>query len=302
MYQVFFGLTEAPFSITADTDFFYAYRSHQEAFNTLLLALSAGEGFIKISGEVGSGKTLLCRKLLASLGEEFVTAWLPNPQLNDKALRYAVAEELGLKLPRNAGQHRLLKQLNEHLIELQGQGKKMVLLIDEAQALSQESLEAVRLLSNLETQKRKLLQVVLLGQPELDRKLEQPSIRQLKQRIGFSCRLSPLDRRSLPYYLQHRLQQAGYNGPRLFSAGSLDTLYRASRGSPRLVNILSHKALMLAYGKGRRRIDRSLMRLAVRDTESVCRQGHPWGWVVMACLALASGAALAGYYMKSLPQ
>lgn len=302
MYEEFFGLTEAPFGITPDTDFFYAYHSHQEAFNTLVLALRNGEGFIKITGEVGSGKTLLCRKLLTSLGEDFVTAWLPNPQLNDKALRHAVAEELGLKLPRNLGQHRLLKQLNEHLIDLHGQGKQVVLLIDEAQALPQESLEAVRLLSNLETQKRKLLQVVLLGQPELDRKLENPSIRQLKQRISFSCRLSPLDRRSLPGYLQHRLQRAGYQGPRLFTAGSLDTLYRASRGTPRLVNILSHKALMLAFGKGRRRIDRSLIRLAVRDTEGVNSRSNPWGWVVMACLGLASGAALAGYYLKDLPQ
>jgi MSHA biogenesis protein MshM len=297
MYEAFFDLSEVPFGITPDTDFFYAYRSHQEAFNTLLLALRAGEGFIKITGEVGSGKTLLCRKLLESLGDEFVTAWLPNPQLNDKALRHAIAEELGLKLPRNIGQHRLLKRLNEHLIELQGEEKRVVLLIDEAQALPEESLEAVRLLTNLETQKRKLLQVVLLGQPELDRKLQQPSIRQLKQRISFSCRLSPLDRRSLADYLFHRLHQAGYNGPHPFTPGALGTLYRASRGTPRLVNILSHKAMMLAFGKGRRRIDRSLMRQAVCDTEGACRRKTPWGWVLTAILGLASGAALAGFYL-----
>nr|MDJ0808359.1 AAA family ATPase [Gammaproteobacteria bacterium] len=243
------------------------YRSHQEAFNTLLVALRSGEGFIKISGEVGTGKTLLCRKLLDALDGDYITAWLPNPQLNDKALRHAVAEELGLSLPRNIGQHRLLKALQDFLIDRQAEGKQAVLLIDEAQALPEESLEAIRLLTNLETRKRKLLQVVLLGQPELDRILERPSIRQLKQRITFSFELSPLDRQGMPDYILHRLRRAGYNGPPMFSKGALGVLYRASNGVPRLVNILSHKSLMLAYGKGQRRINRRLAICAVRDTE-----------------------------------
>ena len=295
MYQEFFSLREAPFSITPDTEYFYAYRSHQEALNTLLVALRSGEGFIKISGEVGTGKTLLCRKLLDALQEGYLTAWLPNPQLNDKALRHAVAEELGLTLPRNIGQHRLLKQLTEYLIQRQAEGRQAVLLIDEAQALPEESLEAVRLLTNLETRKRKLLQVVLLGQPELDRLLERSSLRQLKQRITFSYRLRPLDREGMPDYILHRLRKAGYNGPPLFSRGALRLLYRASGGVPRLINILCHKTLMLAFGKGQRQITRRQALRAIRDTEGV-RQ--PWFIERFGLLGLGCSCLFAAVYFR----
>lgn len=287
MYQEFFSLKEAPFSITPDTDFFYASKSHQEAFNTLLVALRSGEGFIKISGEVGTGKTLLCRKLLDSLKENYVTAWLPNPQLNDRALRHAVAEELGLILPGNIGQHQLLKQLHSHLIELQAKGKRAVLLIDEAQAMPEATLEAVRLLSNLETRKRKLLQVVLLGQPELDRMLERATIRQLKQRITFSYRLSPLDKQGMPDYILHRLRRAGFNGPPMFTKGALRALYRASGGVPRLINILSHKAMMLAFGKGQRQITRRLALMAIRDTEGTKQTWPAWSLKFLSLAGLS---------------
>jgi MSHA biogenesis protein MshM len=296
MYREFFGLREPPFSITPDTDFFYAYRSHQEAFNTLWVALRTGEGFIKITGEVGTGKTLICRKLLNALNAGYVTAWLPNPQLNDKALRHAVADELGLTLPRNIGQHRLLKQLHDHLIKLHTEGKRVVLLIDEAQALPEESLEAVRLLTNLETRKRKLLQVVLLGQPELDRTLERPAIRQLKQRITFSYKLSPLDRAGMQDYILHRLRKAGYDGPPMFSRGALKLLYRASGGIPRLVNILSHKSLMLAFGKGQRQITRALALAAIRDTEGVINHRPRWAFAFLSLFGVTSTCVLSSLY------
>ena len=296
MYQEFFSLKEPPFSITPDTDFFYAYRSHQEAFNTLLVALRSGEGFIKISGEVGTGKTLLCRKLLNSLDAHYVTAWLPNPQLDDKALRHAVAEELGLRLPGDIGQHRLLKLLHAHLIKLHADGKRGVLLIDEAQALPEASLEAVRLLTNLETRKCKLLQVVLLGQPELDRMLERPAIRQLKQRITFSYKLSPLDREGMQDYILHRLRMAGYNGPPMFSRGALKALYRASGGVPRLINILCHKTMMLAYGKGQRQITRRLALGAIRDTEGVRQPWPAWGLRLMSLVGVSATCLLTGSY------
>ena len=161
MYEQHFGLSEAPFSLTPDTGFFYNYPSHQEALNVLTVALSTGEGFIKVTGEVGTGKTLLCRKLLNTLGDDFVTAYIPNPILTPAALRHALADELGIRTARRTGQNRTVNLINERVIELQRKGKRVVLLLDEAQALPRDCLEAVRLLTNLETEKSKLLQVVL---------------------------------------------------------------------------------------------------------------------------------------------
>jgi MSHA biogenesis protein MshM len=302
MYREFYGLQQVPFSLTPDTDFFYAFASHQEAFNTLWLALRSGEGFIKITGEVGTGKTLLCRKLMDSLDDAYITAWLPNPQLNANALRHAVAEELGLELPRNIGQHRLLKELHAHLIRSHGEGKRTVLLIDEAQALSEEGLEAVRLLTNLETRKHKLLQVVMLGQPELDRLLDRPAIRQLKQRISFSYRLRPLDRPAMQDYILHRLRKAGYAGPPIFTRGALRILYRASEGVPRLVNILSHKSLMLGFGKGERQITRALVKSAIHDTEGARRPPPLWVSALLCLLGVTTTWALAAGYFWELGQ
>jgi MSHA biogenesis protein MshM len=240
--------------------------------------------------------------LLNCLDADYVTAWLPNPQLNDKALRHAVAEELGLELPRNIGQHRLLKQLHAHLIQLHAEGKRAVLLIDEAQALPEEGLEALRLLTNLETSKQKLLQVVMLGQPELDRLLEQAAIRQLKQRISFSYRLRPLDQAAMQDYILHRLRKAGYAGPPIFTQGALRVLYRASGGIPRLVNILCHKTLMLAFGKGQRRISKALAMGAIRDTEGARRPRPLWALTLLCLLGLSTTWALAAGYFWGLGQ
>jgi MSHA biogenesis protein MshM len=284
MYLQHFGLREAPFTLTPDTEFFFNHGSHQEALNVLLVALRAGEGFIKVTGEVGTGKTLLCRKLLNLVDDGLVTAYLPNPFLNPTALRMALAEELGIAFARNIGQHRLLKLITEKLVELSSADKRVVLLLDEAQAMPDESLEALRLLTNLETEKRKLMQVVLFGQPELDSRLSRRSLRQLRQRIAFSYRLEPLSRRTLGEYVQHRLQVAGHQGPALFSPAAVRRLHRGSRGIPRLVNLLCHKALMAAYGAGHSRVGVMHIRRAAADTDDV-RQRKP-GW-----LALASGLA-----------
>jgi MSHA biogenesis protein MshM len=269
MYLEHFGMREWPFRLTPDTDFFYEHTGHHEALNVLLVALRAGEGFIKIVGEVGTGKTLLCRKVLNILGEDdkFVTAYIPNPYLSPAALRMAVADELGIELPLNLDQHRQLKLISEKLIEHTGQGRQVVLCLDEAQAMPAETLEALRLLTNLETEKNKLLQIVLFGQPELDTLLEQRSVRQLKQRIVFSHRLKPMDRNGMENYINYRLLVAGYSGHMLFRKAALDELYRASQGIPRLINILCHKALMVAYGRGLGSVDLACMRFAIRDTE-----------------------------------
>ena len=162
MYKDYFGLKEEPFSLTPDTSYFYNYPDHLEALNVLQVALHMGEGFIKVTGEVGTGKTLVCRTLLNTLGDEFVTGYIPNPTLTPAALRYALADELGIEFPHNIGPHQVLKLINLRLVALRAEGKRVVLLLDEAQALPDDSLEALRLLTNLETEKSKLLQVVSL--------------------------------------------------------------------------------------------------------------------------------------------
>lgn len=268
MYLKHFGLNEMPFSLTPNTQFFLNIGSHQEAMNLLLVSLDNAAGFIKIVGEVGTGKTLLCRQLLNSLDDRFVSAYIPNPHLTPAGMRIALAEELGVVVHRNEGQHRVLAKINERLVELAQQDKLVVLLIDEAQAMPEETIEALRLLTNLETETQKLLQVVLFGQPELDEMLNRASLRQLKQRITFTHYLKPLDPESMERYISHRLSTSGYNGATLFTRPSLKLLYRASGGIPRLVNILCHKAMMVAFGTGDRLIKPEFIRRAVADTES----------------------------------
>jgi MSHA biogenesis protein MshM len=286
MYLHYFGLKEAPFSLTPDTEFFFGYEAHQEALNVLLVALRSGEGFIKVTGEVGTGKTLVCRKLMGLLDEDFVVAYIPNPQLNPNALRAALADELGIEFARNIGQHRLLKMITDRLVELSSAGKRVVVLIDEAQAMPEETLEALRLLTSLETEKFKLIQVVMFGQPELNKKLNQESVRQLKQRITFSYQLKPLDRSNIGSYIQHRLIIAGFEGTELFNAGAVREISRASRGIPRLINILSHKAMLAAFGQGAKHIDKEHIRLAVNDSEQAVVRRSLFGWRFTLALSL----------------
>ncbi len=274
MYLAHFGLVEHPFGITPDTSYAFSAASHQEALNTLLIALKSGEGFIKIIGEVGTGKTLLCRRFLATLGNEYFTAYLPNPSLAPLPLMFAVAEELDLKLEPDKPQFLLIKQINKRLLDLARAGKTVVFCVDEAQSAPLESLEALRLLSNLETERRKLLHLVLFGQPELDQKLADPSVRQLLQRIAFHHRLHGLRSEELGHYLTHRLRIAGYRGSPLFSRYALSRLFRYSRGIPRLVNILAHKAMLAAYGEGKVSVGRAHVTAAARDTEGI--RVLPW--------------------------
>ena len=284
MYQEYFGLTEAPFSITPDTSYFYAHGHYSEALNTLLVALRAGEGFIKVTGEVGTGKTLLCRKLLNTIEERFVTAYIPNPMLTPYGLQSAVADELGLDMSRHHGHHQLLKMINNRLLELTAEGKNVVLCIDEAQAMPEETMEGLRLLTNLETEKQKLLQVVLFGQPELDTHLNEKNIRQLKQRITFSYQLKPIDREGMESYLVHRLGVAGYSGSNLFDIKAMKSLFKASRGIPRLINILSHKSMMAAYGQGTKYVDVNNMQAAIKDTEDAQlshTKNYDYKWLIV---------------------
>lgn len=277
MYLKHFGLVELPFGITPDTSFTYSVQYHQEALNTVLLALDQGEGFIKICGEVGTGKTLLCRRLLQTLDDGWVTAYLPNPNLDANTLFLALAEELGIKEAAGLDQYHLVRQINHSLLDYARAKKRVVVCIDEAQAMPVETLEALRLLSNLETEKRKLLQIVLFGQPELDEKLRRTEVRQLLQRITFHYRLGGLKKSEIGNYIAHRLRVAGYRGEGLFSSAALRALHRASGGTPRLINILAHKSLMAVFGEGRQMAKARHVRLARKDTEGARRVGWFWG-------------------------
>jgi MSHA biogenesis protein MshM len=288
MYRNHFGLREMPFGITPDTSFAYACNTHQEALNTLLVAVKNGEGFIKITGEVGTGKTLLCRRFLATIEQNHVSAYIPNPYLEPRTLLFALAEELGTALPRDADQYQLMKELTRALLNFARQGKTVVVCLDEAQAMPIETLEALRLLTNLETEKRKLLQVVLFGQPELDRKLEHESVRQLKQRITFQYRLVVLKRDEVEHYLAHRLRVAGYRGRRLFARPAARLVHRYSGGVPRLINILAHKAMLLAFGEGAHEVLPSHVRKAAADTP-LSRRAWPWRRLGFAMLLLSVG-------------
>jgi MSHA biogenesis protein MshM len=276
-YLRHFGLREAPFGITPDTSYFYACRSTQEALNTLLIAVGNGEGFIKITGEVGTGKTLLCRKFLGTLDAGWASAYIPNPNLEPRALVLAVAEELSVPIAADVDQHHLLRGITRVLLDHARHGRRVVLCMDESQGMPLETLETLRLLTNLETEKRKLLQVVLFGQPELDRKLASESIRQLRQRITFQYALRGLDREEIGAYVEHRLAIAGHAGAPLFEPRALRALHRASRGVPRLVNILAHKALLLVFGEGGRRASHRHVQAATSDTPSA-GPVHGWWW------------------------
>jgi MSHA biogenesis protein MshM len=278
-----------PFGITPDTSFAYACKSHQEALNTLLVAVKNGEGFLKITGEVGTGKTLLCRRFLASIDQNHVSAYIPNPYLEPRTLLFALAAELRLALPSDADQHHLLKELSRGLLNFARQGKTVVVCLDEAQAMPIETLEALRLLTNLETEKRKLLQVILFGQPELDQKLEGESVRQLKQRITFQYRLMALRRDEVDQYLAHRLRVAGFRGDRLFTPSAARLVHRRSGGVPRLINVIAHKAMLLAFGEGAQRVRHAHVRQAVADTPAA-QQHRPWRWFGFALLLLSAGS------------
>ncbi len=279
MYLGHFSLREAPFSITPDSAFFYPHEGAQAALNTLIVALRGGEGFLKIVGEVGCGKTVLCRQLLKTLQGEFVTAYIPNPDMGPDDLLMALSAELSIKLTPPISRHSVLNALRDCLLMHAAQGKHVVVCIDEAQAIPLRTVESLRLLSNLETEKRKLLQLVLLGQPELDAKLARPEIRQLMQRITFSEYLGPMAADRVPVYLVHRLTTAAldaHTDVQVFEPAAAKAIARASRGVPRLVNVLAHKCLMLAYGENLHRVNAAHVKLAVKDTPGVGTQQAWW--------------------------
>ena len=289
--EQFFGLQQAAFSLTPDTDFYVDLPGQKKAFETLLFALGSGEGFVKVTGEVGTGKTLLCRRLLNALAQQQVrTAYIPNPDLTDTSLWRALARELELN-DSGRSDSQVRDDIQQCLLRHAADGVRVVLIIDEAQCMPVATLETLRLISNLETERQKLVQIVLFGQPELNELLSMPSLRQLRQRITWTAELKPLANIGvLAVYLQQRLSAAGHRGLPLFRADALKALWQASHGVPRLVNILAGKTLLAGYGSGSQMLGRQHVLRAVADTEGAFpAQSGFWRWqALIAALVLVA--------------
>jgi len=293
MYLNYFGLKFSPFSLTPDTRLFCATRTHVEAFQLLKFALQEGEGFIKITGEVGTGKTMLCRLLLNHIHGKQAYAYIANPALSPFELKTQVARELNLNV-NNTQESQLNGMIERQLLALNRAGKPVVLIIDEAQAMPEASMETLRLFSNLETEKTKLLQIVLFGQPELDQNLAQKHWRQLRQRISFSHQLKRLSSRQIHAYINQRLSRAGYVGSPVFTSLQVAVLRFFSGGAPRVVNIIAHKCLLLTFVSKRRRVSWHSLMTAAKDTEGARAVFTRLWQGIAAVLALTSaGAAVA---------
>jgi general secretion pathway protein A len=266
VYLDFYGLREPPFDLAPNPRFLFYSPRYREAYNHLLYGIRERKGFVQLTGEVGCGKTTICRAILKELGDPYATALILNPILDPDQLLRAVALEFGLNA-KGLDRFETLSALNQFLIDLLFHGRDAVLIIDEAQDLTPELLEQIRLLSNLETDDRKLLQIVLMGQPELRARLNHHQLRQLRQRITVRFHIDPLKRWELWPYIQHRLQTAGSNGEPTFTLGALWRIYHYTKGIPRLVNALCDKCLLAGFVHQRSRIDRNLASLAIGELE-----------------------------------
>ena len=266
MYLQYYGLTEPPFDITPNPRFLFYSPKHREAFNHVLYGIRERKGFIQLTGEVGSGKTTLCRAILEQLEGHYSTALILNPVMRAEELVKAIAVEFGLGV---MGLDRLdtLSLINDFLLHQAEEGKDAVLIIDEAQDLTDELLEQVRLISNFETDDRKLLQIVLIGQPELRDRLNNPRLRQLRQRITVRYHLPPLNRGEVNQYIHYRLEVAGAKGAPHFTQPALWGVYRYSQGIPRLLNAICDKALLAGFVQQREQIDYHMVSRAVRELE-----------------------------------
>ena len=292
MYLEHFGLREAPFRITPHTEFFFSGANRGATLEALLYAITAGEGMVKVTGEVGSGKTMLCRVLMERLPQTVETIYLAVPSLTRDEMLAEIAGDLGLETA-GANTTKLLRALQERLIEIHSSGRQVVALIDEAHAMPLATLEEIRLLSNLETGTEKLLQIVLFGQPELDAHLGLAHMRQLKERITHSFTLAPLPPREIRDYLNFRLRAAGYHGPDLFGPEVLRIIADASEGLTRRINIFADKTLLAAYAGGTHTLTADHARAAVTDTQIVLtRRESPRRLAAAAALGMALGVVI----------
>ena len=266
VYREYYGLTEAPFDITPNPHFLFFSAKHREALNHLLYGVRERKGFVQLTGEVGAGKTTLCRAMMDQLGDKFATALILNPALDADLLMKAIAMEFGLNV-HGFDRLEIVAVMNEFLLKQLEADRTAVLIVDEAQDLTNDLLEQVRLLSNLETDNRKLLQIVLMGQPELRDRLNHHDLRQLRQRITVRYHLRPLSRPEVRQYVQHRLEVSGAKGPPYFTTPALWRIHRYSGGVPRLINAVCDKCLLAGYVQQREWIDFGMVGLAIRELE-----------------------------------
>jgi MSHA biogenesis protein MshM len=293
MYYSHFGLTQPPFRITPNTEFFYSGGNRGPILEALIYAISQGEGIVKVTGEVGSGKTMLCSMLQSRLPANVETVYIANPSVSSEEILHAIALELHLKPSRDAGHLEVMQMIHNHLLERHAQDKQVVMFVEESQSMPIATLEEIRLLSNLETAHSKLLQIVLFGQPELEDNLRQPQIRQLRDRITHSFRLSPLKHDEIRDYLNFRMRAAGYRGPDLFSRSLIKTIAKASDGLTRRINLLADKALLAAFSENTHTIGLKHIKAAVRDSEfSNYEPPQPRLKLGLALSFLAIGAGL----------
>jgi general secretion pathway protein A len=266
MYTEHFGFSDVPFSVTPDPRFFYANPLYHEAFASLRYGIESRKGFVVITGEVGTGKTTLLKIFMQSVESTIHTAFIFNPKLSFTELLRFILNDLGIS---NSVEDRLtlMGRLNDYLIEQLKKDHIVALLVDEAQDLSDEVLEELRLLSNFETDKDKLIQIVLMGQPELDERLDQPGLRQLKQRVGIRCRLAPLGRHEIIPYMNHRLKTVGYEGKELFDRDAVERITLYSKGIPRLINVICDNALLIAYAASKRKVSAEMVEEVARDLQ-----------------------------------
>lgn len=264
MYLDFLGLREKPFSITADPAFLYLSRKHREALSHMVFGIRERKGFVEITGEIGTGKTTLCKALLRQLDPTTKTALMLQPCLSELQLLQAVIQDFGLNPMRNTRLD-LFNQLNLFLLEQARIGHNVVLVIDEAQNLTPRLLEQIRLLSNLETDKEKLIQIILVGQPQLREKLAQPALEQLRQRIGVRYHMLPLDSDEVSTYIEHRLRVAGSDGSLEWTADGAEEVFRCSRGIPRLINQICDRSLLACYVVRTKRIDGDMIRRSYQE-------------------------------------
>ncbi len=288
MYTEFFGLNEKPFSITPDPRYLFLSRRHADALAHLIYGISESGGFIQLTGEVGTGKTTLIRSVLEQLPEKAEIALILNPQLTAREFIENICEELGMPIPAGGSLRALIAALNRHLLDAHAQGRRIVLIVDEAQTLGPELLEQVRLLTNLETATQKLLQIILIGQPELRELLGRPEMRQIAQRITGRYHLEPLSRAETAAYVRHRLRVAGCQAP-IFTASALRELYRRSKGIPRLINVVADRALLAAYTQDRTRVDGALVRRAASEVFGRRLVPFAWPWAIAAAGVAAIG-------------